>query len=94
MSASREANQADRQRMQVLRQQLQAMRGDFDADKAQGIADEIGQLTSRMVFQGSKTWSEVYQLLDAEQRQELEALMKQRDQHRGKRQKGGEPAAQ
>lgn len=84
MSASREANQADRQRLQVLRQQLQAMRGDFDADKAQGIADEIGQITSRMVFQTSKTWSGVYQLLDTEQREELDNLMARREAHRGK----------
>ena len=89
LSASREANQADRQRLQVLRQQLQAMRGDFDAGKAQGIAEEIGQITSRMVFQSSKTWSGVYQLLDAEQREELDTLMAQREAHRGKSRKGG-----
>jgi len=94
MSASRKANEADRQRLQVLRQQLQAMRGDFDAGKAQGIADEIGQITSRMVFQASKTWSGVYQLLDTEQRQELDEMMKRRDQHRGKWRKGGDPSQQ
>lgn len=94
MSVSREANEADRQRLQVLRQQLQAMRGDFDASKAQGIADEIGQITSRMVFQTSKTWSGVYQVLDAEQRQQLEQLMKKREEHRAMRQKSGDPSQQ
>ena len=94
MSASREANQADRQRLQVLRQQLQAMRGDFDAGKAQGIADEIGQITGRMVFQTSKTWSGVYQLLDAEQREELDNLMARREAHRGKSRKGGGQAVE
>ena len=94
LSASREANQADRQRLQVLRQQLQAMRGDFDAGKAQGIAEEIGQITSRMVFQSSKTWSGVYQLLDAEQREELDNLMARREAHRGKSRKGGGQAVE
>lgn len=88
LSASRETSRADHQRLQALRQQLRAMHGDFEAGKAQGIADEIGQVTSRMVFQASKSWSEVYQLLDAEQRQELEDLMKKREAHRGMRRKG------
>jgi Spy/CpxP family protein refolding chaperone len=66
-----------------------AQRDSFDATEARKIADEIGQVTGRMVFRASATWSQVYQLLNAEQRAELETLMAKREAHRGKRHKGG-----
>lgn len=88
LSASREASAADQRRLRTLRQELMAMKGDFDADRAQGIADEIGEITSRLVFEASRTWSGVYALLNAEQRTKLEELMAQRER-RGQWRKGG-----
>ena len=94
LSASRQGNEANRQRLQELREELMAMHGNFDADRAQQIANEIGEITGSMVFAASKTWSEVYKVLDEEQRQELDELMAKRQAQRGKWRKGGsEPDA-
>lgn len=89
LAAAKQANAPDRQRMMELREQLMAQRDNFDATEARKLADEIGQVTGRLVFRASETWSRVYQLLTAEQRAELETLMAKREAHRGKRHKGG-----
>ena len=68
---------------------MMAMKGDFDAGRAQRIANEIGEITTRLVFEASKTWSGVYALLNSEQQAKLDELMKQREAHRGKWRKGG-----
>lgn len=90
LSASREANAADRKRLGELREQMMGMSAGFDAGKAQIIADEIGQITARMVFESSKTWSDVYQQLTPEQRTELDEMAAKRESRRGKWHKGGE----
>ena len=87
--SSREANAADHERMRELRTQMMDMRGDFDDAKAREIADEIGQITGRMAYQASATWSQVYQQLDAPQREQLDSMMAQRGKHRGKWRQGG-----
>jgi protein CpxP len=79
----RQTSDTDRTRMRELRTEMLAMKGDFDPGKAQAIADEIGQLTGRMVYQASETFAQVYQVLDDEQRTELDELMAKRGQHRG-----------
>ncbi len=43
-----------------------------------------------MVYRASETWPQVYQLLDAEQRADLDAMMVKRDTHRGRWHKYGE----
>ncbi|MCB1703057.1 MAG: Spy/CpxP family protein refolding chaperone [Pseudomonadales bacterium] len=85
LGSVKEATGADRKRMGELRGELMAMRSDFDSGKARQIADEIGQLTGDMVYRASETWSQVYQVLNAEQRAELESMMEKR----GERRKGG-----
>lgn len=67
-----------------------AQRDSFDAGAAQKIADEIGQITGRMVYRASETWAQVYQVLNAEQRAELDAMMAKRQARRGKWPKGGD----
>ena len=91
LNSARQASAADRKRLDDLREELVEMRTNFDAAKAKPIADEIGQITGRMVFEASKTWSGVYQLLDDEQRQQLEKLMEEREARRDKWQRGGKP---
>jgi Spy/CpxP family protein refolding chaperone len=90
LTESREANAPDRERLQQLRTEIGAQRDDFDAGTAQGIADEIGRITGRMVYRASETWARVYQLLDAEQRADLDAMMAKRDTHRDRRHKYSE----
>jgi len=43
------------------------------------MADEIGEITSRMVFQAVSTHAEIYQLLTDEQKEEMDAMMEQRE---------------
>jgi Spy/CpxP family protein refolding chaperone len=88
LATSRQANAADRKRLGELREQIMAMRADFDAGKAQTIADEIGQITARMVFEGSKTWAEVYQQLTPDQRTQLDELVAKRESRRSKWHRG------
>lgn len=89
LAAGRETSVANYARMQELRSQMMAMRGNFDETKARQISEEIGQVTARMVYQASATWSQVYQLLDAQQRAQLDGLMARRAEHRGKKREGG-----
>ena len=84
MAASRTQSGADRERMKVLRQKMRAQRDNFDAGEAQNIADEIGELTSRTVFQATSTQARIYQLLTDEQKAEMDTMMEKRQERRGK----------
>tara|TARA_R110001599_G_scaffold353188_1_gene590597 strand:- start:29609 stop:30073 length:465 start_codon:yes stop_codon:yes gene_type:complete len=90
VTAAKQASEADRARMQELRAQMGAMKQDFDPGKAQLVADEIGQLTGRMVYQASETFAQVYQVLNAEQRTQLDSMMAKRGEHGGRRGHSGE----
>ncbi len=92
-TAARQASAADHKRMQELRTEMSAMRDSFDATRARKTADEIGQVTGRLVFQASETWSQVYQVLNAEQKAKLDEMIAQRTQGRGKWRAGGEKPA-
>jgi Spy/CpxP family protein refolding chaperone len=89
LAAGKEANAADLVRMQELRKQMMGMRDNFDEQKARQVADEIGQITASMVYQASAGWSQVYQLLNAEQKAQLDSMMARRAEHRGKERDGG-----
>jgi Spy/CpxP family protein refolding chaperone len=84
LSAGKEAKAANHARMNELRTQMLAMRDSFDEQKARQVADEIGQVTASMVYQASATWAQVYRLLDAEQKAQLDSMMARRAEHRGK----------
>jgi Spy/CpxP family protein refolding chaperone len=84
LTESRQASEADRKRLKTLRAEIGAQRTNFDPVAAQQIAGEIGQITSRMVYRASETWAQVYQLLDAGQKAELDTLMAQRESRRSK----------
>jgi protein CpxP len=86
----KQTSETDRARMQELRAEMMAMKGDFDVGKAQTIADEIGQLTSRMVYQVSETFAQVYQVLNAEQRTQLDNMMAKHQERRGRWGHGGD----
>jgi Spy/CpxP family protein refolding chaperone len=68
---------------------MQAQRQNFNSGEAQKLADEIGEITTRMVFDATRTQAEVYQLLSEEQRQEMDALMEKRDERRAKWRRDG-----
>jgi len=90
VAAAKQGSDVDRARMKELRSQMLAMKGDFDPGKAQAVADEIGQLTGRMVYQASDTFAQVYQVLNAEQRAELDSMMARHGERGGRRGHGGD----
>jgi len=88
--AAKQGSDADRARMNELRSQMLAMKGNFDPGTAQSVADEIGQLTGRMVYRASETFARVYQVLNAEQRTELDSMMAKHGERGGRRGHGGD----
>ena len=92
MASSRTQSTADRERMKVLREEMRAQRDNFDAGQAQKLADEIGEITSRMVFEATSTHAGIYQLLTDEQKAEMDAMMEKRHERRGKWRKGDKQA--
>jgi len=89
LTSSREQSAADRERLKALREDLRGQRDNFDAGKAQTMADEIGEITSRMVFQLASTQARIYTLLTDEQKAEMDAMMEERDERRDKWRKDG-----
>jgi Spy/CpxP family protein refolding chaperone len=94
LASAKQASAADQKRMHELRVEMKGMRDNFDAEKARKLADEIGKVTGRLVYQASATWSGVYQLLNAEQKAELDSMMAQRGERHGKWREGGERPSQ
>jgi Spy/CpxP family protein refolding chaperone len=89
LSASSQDSAADRKRLRELREELRESQGDFNPEQAQAMADEIGQITSRMVFETASTQAQVYKLLTPEQRQKMESMMAARAERRGKWRRDG-----
>lgn len=73
---------ADRERIEELRENLLGQAASFDAGDAQAAADEIGAITSRMVYRRASMQASLYQLLDEEQRAQLAAFNARRDKRR------------
>ena len=60
------------------------MREAFDPDTAGAAAGRIGEITEICVYEMARTQSEVYGVLDAEQRAEWDAMMERREARRDK----------
>jgi protein CpxP len=92
LNSAEQATASDRQRLKELRGELQQQGPDFDAGRVQSLADEVGQITSRLVYQAASTQSQLQALLSVEQREELAGLMAKRGERRGKWHRGsGQP---
>ena len=85
MNESRDAGREDQQRLSELRTELREMRSDFDAGRAQQLADEMGEVTSRIAYRMASTHAQIYEQLDAEQREEFEAMAERREKRFEKR---------
>ena len=72
----------DRARVAVLHDELRAISADFDAGQAQQVADQIGVITSRLLYNHASVQAEIYTLLNEEQRLMLQQLLEQRQQRR------------
>ncbi|MCB1689817.1 MAG: Spy/CpxP family protein refolding chaperone [Halioglobus sp.] len=85
LTSTLEASEADKSRLHVLKQQLLNEPGAFDAGSAQVTADEVGQITSRMVYRMASTYAAIYQLLDDEQRVEMQEMAEKMGERGGRR---------
>lgn len=85
LDENKDQTKADHERINEIRDALHQQREDFDAGEAQKLADELGEITTRMAFQAASKHARIYQLLDAEQREELEELKEKREKHKEKR---------
>ncbi|MCB1841517.1 MAG: Spy/CpxP family protein refolding chaperone [Halioglobus sp.] len=66
---------ADLERMHALRKELMAQRSNFDAGEAKRLADELGELTTRRAYQMASSQAALYEMLTAEQKAEMDALV-------------------
>lgn len=89
MASATEQSATDRARLRQLREEMHAQRDNFNAGQAQKIADEIGEITARMVYAAANTHAGIYQLLDEEQKAEMDSMLEQRDERRAKWRKEG-----
>ena len=85
MQAGADQVEADRARMEELRAAMHELVADFDAGEAQQLADEMGEISARMSYQRVENRAAVYQLLDENQRAELESMQEQKQERSGKR---------
>ena len=89
LTTAQQATATDRERLQELRKELHAQGADTDEGRLQAAADEIGQITSRLVYQAAMTKARVQALLTPEQREEMAELMEKRAERRSKWHRGG-----
>jgi Spy/CpxP family protein refolding chaperone len=82
-AAARE-NEADRRQLRRLRQRLHQQMNDFDAGAAQQLADEMGEITTRLAYSMVSTRAAMRSLLTEQQREQLTEIMtahRQRGRH-------------
>jgi len=90
LKSAEQATAADRERLRELRAELHRQGEDFDAGRVQSLADEIGQITSRLVYQSASTQARVQALLSPEQQEEMARLMEKRTERRGRWHRGSD----
>ncbi len=78
LAQGREAGAADRERIRALRESLRAGRDSFDANQVKAATDELGEITGRMAYRRTETQYQIRELLNDEQRVELDEMMEQR----------------
>ena len=75
----REEGESDRERMQQLREEVHAPTAELSESRVEELAQEAGELISRMFRRRLTAQSEVYELLSEEQREELATVRERRD---------------
>lgn len=85
LEQSRGAMHGDAQRMRALRESISAQRRNLDEGSLQAAADEIGQLTSRMIVARTSMQAQIYGLLSASQQDAMDKMLEKRHAKRHKR---------
>lgn len=83
-SEGRDSAQADHRRLWEIREALRQQRGSFDAGEARELADELGEITSRMAYDMADRQARIYTLLTDEQRAQFDSFGGHREEHRRK----------
>lgn len=86
------ASAVDRERMQQIKDELKQMVDDFDASQAQVLADELGEISSRLAYTAAESHAAVRQVFSDEQILMLEELRAEREESRGHFVRGGRPS--
>ena len=73
----------EREYLAALKSELRALQSDFDPSLAAELAADIGDSTANLVLNLATSKAAIYQLLDEDQRAELEELIALRDEMRG-----------
>jgi len=82
LAESLESIAADRQRFKELRKAMAEQRRDFDAGTAQSMANELGEITARMIYARTSTKAQVYALLTEEQQAQMDDMAQRRKEHK------------
>ncbi len=92
VNAGQLATAVDRERMQQIRDELRAMTASFEPSQAQILADEMGEISARLVYSRAESHAAVRQVFTDEQKVLLDELRAEHDGHRGSRgfPRGGE----
>lgn len=84
MAQGQEQGASDRQRSRDIQQQLRELRGNYDAGRAQALANELGEIKARQALRHAEHQAAVYQMLEPEQRERWDAARQHRGSDRGK----------
>lgn len=84
-TAGKDAMETDVNRLSEIRDALHSQNTSFNEAEAVALTDELGQITARLSYQKISTRAAVYQLLDDEQREEMDALQASRKGQRKNR---------
>jgi Spy/CpxP family protein refolding chaperone len=68
----------DRERIQQIHEALRSMSDNFDAGEAQLLAEELGEITARLVYSGAQTRAEIHKIFSPEQLQQLQEFKSDR----------------
>jgi len=89
LKASHAESEADRQRLATLKEILRQQEQSFNEGVTRETAEEVGEITARMLYTKTSTAAQIYALLDAEQREQMAELDKKRELRRIKRRDHG-----
>ncbi len=85
LTTSYKESAPDKARLRELKEQLFSESDSFDSGAAQVVADEIGEITARMVYRMASTRAAVYQVLEPGQQAEMNEMLKRMAEHRDRR---------
>jgi Spy/CpxP family protein refolding chaperone len=78
------ASAVDRERIHQIKDELRAMADNFDASQAQILADELGEISGRLAYNGTESHAAIRQVFTEEQRVMLEELRAEHESSRSR----------